>query len=517
MPEALIPVLMLAIGAAVGYLGFLRLERASAGSVRSHAERDLTDAKKEAQHILKEARVQAKEELLTKREALEAEAQEIRSEVKDRERRLGKREEVVDDKLGLVAKREGALAAVETRLLNRQKAIEATEVELNEVREKQLEELSRIARLKRDEATELLLKRLERAVEHEQGEIIMRTVKSAKEEADKKAREILTTAIQRVAADHAAEVTVSTIDLPTDELKGRIIGREGRNIRAFERATGADVIVDDTPGVIVLSGFDGVRRETARRAMEKLIADGRIHPTRIEEVVEETRKEMAQHIQETGKAAAMEVSVPNVHPKVIALLGRLRYRTSYGQNVLQHSIEVAELCGTLASELGLDIKLAKRCGLLHDVGKAVDHEIEGGHPEIGADLARRYEEAPEIVNAIAAHHNGCAQESLYAFVVMAGDAVSGGRPGARGESLERYIHRLAKLEEVAARFPGVKQAYAIQAGREIRVIVNANKVNDKHAAKLARDVAREIETELTYPGEIKVTLMRETRVIEYAR
>jgi ribonuclease Y len=515
--ETLIPIVTFLLGAGGGYLLFQAVERKSAASIRADAERALRDAEKEGDHLLKEARVQAKEEALGQRETLQNETEQVRSELKQREDRVAKLEEKHQTHETDLAQREDALKSLEGTLERRQKELDRARDQIHELKDQQTEELSRISGLAPNQAKALLLERLEAETEHEQGEVILRSINTLKEEVDKKARQMLTTAIQRVASDHASEVTVSTVDLPSEEMKGRIIGREGRNIRAFERATGTDVIVDDTPGVIVLSSFDGVRREVARRAMESLVADGRIHPTRIEEVVQETVEAMNQLVQQTGKEAVLKVGIPGVHEKIIHILGRLKYRTSYGQNVLQHSIEVAELCGTLAGELGLDVKLAKRCGLLHDIGKALDHEQEGGHPEIGAEVGRRYQEPPEVVNAIASHHNGCPQTSLYAFVVMAADAVSGARPGARGESLERYIHRLAKLEEVATDFPGVRQAYAIQAGREVRVIVNANKISDKQAAKLARDIARKIEGELTYPGEIKVTLMREMRVIEYAR
>lgn len=515
--EALIALVAAVVGALLGAWVHRVFEQKAAGSVRAEAARLVEGATRDAEHLLKDARVQAKEELYRNRDALESEGQELRLEVKERERRLQKREEVIDQKLDLFSKREGTLHVMEARLQRREQEATARAEEVEALHEKGLEDLSRIARLTRDQAAERLLDRVGRQVEHEQNEVILRTMTRLKAEADKKALHILTTAIQRVATSHASDAMVTSVPLPSEEMKGRIIGREGRNIRAFEKATGTDVIVDDTPGIIVLSSFDGVRREVARRAMETLIQDGRIHPTRIEEVAARAAKEMAEQVREIGKEASIEVDVAGLHDRVLDLLGRLRYRTSYGQNVLRHSVEVAQLCGTLAGELGLNIKLAKRCGLLHDIGKAVDHEQEGGHPAIGAEIGRRYQEPKEVINAIASHHDDCPQESLYAYLVMAADSVSGGRPGARGESLERYVRRLAKLEEVATESPGVRQAYAIQAGREVRVIVNANKVSDKHAAKLARDIARRIEAELTYPGEIKVTLMRETRIIEYAR
>jgi ribonuclease Y len=338
-----------------------------------------------------------------------------------------------------------------------------------------------------------------------------------REHCEQKAREVLATAIQRYAAAHTAETTTSTVDIPSDEMKGRIIGREGRNIRAFEKATGVDVIVDDTPGIVIVSGFDNVRREVARIALSKLIQDGRIHPSRIEEVVAETQKEMEEHIRKIGKQAAQEAGVGGLHEKFIELLGRLRFRTSYSQNVLQHSLEVAFLAGLMADELGLDGTLARRCGLLHDIGKAADHEMEGGHPQIGADLAKRFRERPEVIHAIGGHHDDVRIDMIYTVLVATADAISAARPGARRETLEKYVKRLEELEAVASGFPGVDQAYAIQAGREVRVIADASKTSDKEAAKICRDIAKAIEEQLTYPGEIKVTVLRETRSVDYAR
>jgi len=361
------------------------------------------------------------------------------------------------------------------------------------------------------------LDRLETQLAHEKATMIQRVTERTTEEADAMARDIVATAIQRSAAIHTQEIVVSTIAIPGDEMKGRIIGREGRNIRAFEKATGVDVIVDDTPGVIVISGFDSVRREIARRAMEKLVLDGRIHPARIEEIVAQTRKEVTEFIRETGKQTAFDCEVHNLHPKELEYLGRLYFRTSYGQNVLNHSVEVATLCGIMAAELKLDSQTAKRCGLLHDIGKAVDQEMEGSHPEIGADLARRFNEREEIINAIAGHHNDIPAISLHTVLVAAADAMSASRPGARRETLEKYIKRLEKLEEVASSFDGVQGAFAIQAGREVRVIANADRVDDAQAAAVCRDIAQQIERELTYPGEVKVTLIRETRCTEFAR
>jgi len=368
-----------------------------------------------------------------------------------------------------------------------------------------------------EEAKTALLDKIRVDVAEEEQRIIVKSEEKIRATVDERSKDILSTAIQRVAAEHATEITVSVIDLPNDEVKGRIIGREGRNIRAFEKASGVDVVVDDTPGVIVVSAFDGVRRETARRAMLKLIKDGRIHPSRIEEVMKETQAEMEQDLNETGKKAVLDTNVGQMHPKLVHLLGRLKYRTSYGQNVLQHSIEAAELCAAIASELGLKPRLAKRCGLLHDIGKAIDHEVEGGHPAIGADIARRCGEDAIVVNAIAAHHEDVRMETSYAVLAAAAYAISAARPGARRDTLERYVQRLQKLEEIACRYEGVDHAYAIQAGREIRVMVNPTKIGDRTAQRMAREIAKSIENELTYPGEVKVTLVRETRVTDYAR
>jgi ribonuclease Y len=391
------------------------------------------------------------------------------------------------------------------------------ETDVSRLQEQANNELQRISGLSSDEAKRILLEKTSQELEQERAELVRKAADRAHEEAEEQARTIISSAIQRCAADHTAENVVSVIDLASDDMKGRIIGREGRNIRAFEKATGMDVIVDDTPGVVVVSGFNSIRREVARRAMEKLILDGRIHPARIEEVVQATEKEMEQVIQEAGRKAAREVDVHNLPPKLVSYLGRLKYRTSYGQNVLQHSIEVANLSGIIAGELGLDAQLAKRCGLLHDLGKSADHEQEGSHPDIGADLARRFQERPEVISAAGGHHDtGAMADSVYTAIVAAADAISAARPGARRETLENYIKRLERLEGIARAYPGVDKAYAIQAGREVRVIVNAQKVPDGHLAKLCRDIAKDVENEMTYPGEVKVTVIRETRAVEVA-
>jgi ribonuclease Y len=504
-------------GAGLGLLGYYLYSGYRKKRASKEARRILVEAKEEAEKVVKEAELASKEEVFKRRDAFEKETQEVRNELKLYEKRVTRREDSLDQKTEAVTKRERGLEEQEQRVTEREKQIKGQQNELTALIDQEKNALARVAELSREDAKKLLLDKLESELTHESSALIDRILEKTREESEAKAREIITLAIQRCAADTTQEATVSTIDIPSDEMKGRIIGREGRNIRAFERETGVDVIVDDTPGVVVISSFDSVRREMARRALEKLIVDGRIHPARIEEVVVEAKKEIEEIIAEAGKQAVLETDVHGLHPKEVQLLGRLRFRTSYGQNVLRHSIEVSLLAGIIASELGLDIQLAKRCGLLHDMGKAVDHEIEGGHPAIGADLARRYNERPEVIHAIGGHHDDSMPANIYTIIITSADAISAARPGARGESLEKYIKRLEKLEEVARSFAGIDAAYAIQAGREVRVIVDASKVPDAEAAKVARDIAIQIEKELSYPGEIKVTLIRETRVIEYAR
>ncbi len=503
----------LAVGLAVG-LGRERKLRREAGAKGNAI---IEEAKQEAERIVKEAEVEAKEQLLKLRADFEKETQETRQELRQLQRQLAKREDTIDQKAEVQIKKERYLENLEKDLAERLRNVAGREKELENLINREKDTLFSLSNLSRDEAIKMLLDRLEGEVQRETDQMIRRYIERAKEQAEEKAREIVVEAIGRCAVEHTAENVVSTIDLPSDDMKGRIIGREGRNIRAFEKATGVDVIVDDTPGVIVISGFDGVRREVARLAMERLIKDGRIHPARIEEVVDKCNKEVQEVIRQTGRQTGAELEVHGLKAGEIECLGRLKYRTSYGQNVLQHSIETAKLCAAIAGELKLDTTLARRIGLLHDIGKSVDHEVEGGHPEIGADLAKRFDEKPVVVNAIAAHHEGCPAESVYAVIVQAADAISASRPGARRESLERYIKRLQKLEEIAGSFQGVGTAYAIQAGREVRVIVDAERVADNQLAVLARNVANEIEKELAYPGEIKVTVLRETRVVEYAK
>ena len=505
------------IGGGLGYAACYLIDLLQKDRAVKQAHVIKAEAVQEAEKIKREAEIAAKDEVYQKREAFEKETQEVRHELRQFERRLTKREDALDRKVELLNKKEHYIETLERTLAAKRSEIEAKETELTNLVEQQKLALHKVSGLTQDEARKIVLSRVEGEVQRETEDLINKRVNEAKEVADGKARELIALAIQRSAADHTAENVVSTVELPNDDMKGRIIGREGRNIRAFERATGVDLIVDDTPGVVVVSGFDGVRREVARRAMERLITDGRIHPARIEEVVANTKKEVERLIEETGKQTAHDLGIPNLHPKEIELIGRLRFRSSYGQNALQHSIEVATLAAILAAELKLDIQLAKRCGLLHDIGKAVDQEQEGTHPAIGADLAKRFDERPEVVNAIAAHHEDAKADNLYTIITAAADAISASRPGARRESLEKYIKRLERLEAIATSYPGVESSFAIQAGREIRVIVNPEKVNDKGAQQMARDIANQIQAELNYPGEVKVTVVRETRVVEYAR
>ncbi len=477
----------------------------------------MAEANKEAERIVQKAEVDAKAEFIKRNEQFEKETAKTRAEVKEAERRLDKREDTLERKLDTLNTKERAVENAERQFREREKQLGDKEKQLAETLGQQRAQLLKISSMSVEEAKQLLLQRLEGEVERESAELIERMIGEARESAEDRAREITITAIQRYAAEHTCDTTVSTIDIPSDDMKGRVIGREGRNIRAFEKATGVDVIVDDTPGVVVVSAFDPVRREVARRSMESLIQDGRIHPARIEEVVEETRKRVDKEILELGKKAGMEANVPGLNRRQLDLLGRLNYRTSYGQNVLRHSVEVAFLCQVMADELGLDGEMARRCGLLHDIGKAVDHEVEGAHPQIGSDICKKFNEKPEVLNAIAGHHGDIPAISPFTPLVGAADAISASRPGSRRESLERYIKRLEQLEELAHQFQGVKQAYAIQAGREVRVIVDADKIDDKSAIKTARDIALKIENEMTYPGEVKVTLLREVRAVEYAR
>ena len=511
------PYMLTGIGLAIGGLlcyGYYKFRLVAAGNT---SQGILDEAEKESGRVKEEYLAKAKKESDKRREHLESEIGSKRKDLESVESRLAKKEDNLDRKFDLLNKKESYLENKDKSLDNRTSMMDQREQELEQIVEEEKQNLYRVTNLGQDEAKKLLLQKLEQEFEHEQETMLTNMLDRIKETAETKGREILATCIQRLASGYCRDITTSAIEIPNDEMKGRVIGREGRNIRAFEKATGVDVIVDDTPGVIIVSCFDSIRREMARQSMGQLITDGRIHPTRIEEIVAQVKKEMNNIIQEEGKKAVFDLNLPGVHTKMVTLLGRLKFRSSYGQNVLEHVKECAHLAGMLASELGVDAVLAKRCALFHDVGKAVDHEIEGGHPEIGANIARRYDEPPEVVNSIASHHNDVPMESIYAVITQIADSISGSRPGARGETLERYIKKLENLEAVALSFSGVKVANAIQAGREIRVFVNAQKVGDKKAVKLCRDIAKEIESTLQYPGEIKVTLLRETRVVEYAR
>jgi len=494
----------------VGYLLRKYLAEAKITSAENEARKILEEAEKDAEARKREAILESKEEVLKLRNEVERENRERRLELQRLERRLVQKEENLDRKVDLIEKKEEILSRKETE-------IDAIKNHLTEVYNKQLSELERVSGLTSEEARQILLTDIEKEIQHEVALMIKDMENKAKEEGEKRARDIISLAIQRCAADHVAEATVAVIPLPSDEMKGRIIGREGRNIRAFETLTGIDLIIDDTPEAVILSGFDPIRREVARIALEKLIVDGRIHPARIEEMVEKAKKEVNNQIREAGEQATFETGVHGLHPELVILLGRLKFRTSYGQNVLKHSVEVAHLSGLMASELGVDIQMAKRAGLLHDIGKSVDHEVEGPHVAIGVDLAKKYKESHDIVHAIASHHGDEDPKTTVAVLVQAADAISAARPGARRETLEAYIKRLTKLEEIANSFEGVEKSYAIQAGREVRIMVKPDKIDDIGAIRLVRDIAKRIENELDYPGQIKVVSIRETRVVEYAK
>lgn len=510
-------VLAVLAGAAVGCVIAYAFFEGLAAKAKRTARDILEDARKESEKLKKEAEVRAKEDIFGLKEDAEKEIKKARGELRDVERRLSKKEDNVDRKLDLLTKKEKQLEVRESKMGLRRQQVEQQEEELKRLYEEEKQALYRITEMDKEAAEKLLLTRVEQDLEHEKETLVARFVERTKEQSEERAKDIIATAIQRYASAHCQEITVSNIEIEDDTMKGRVIGREGRNIRSFEKVTGVNVIVDDTPGLITISCFDSIRREIARRAMRQLIVDGRIHPTRIEEIVDKTRREIEELVQKDGKQASFDLNIVGLHSRLITCLGRLRFRTSYGQNVLEHSREVAQLAGMIAGELDLNVNLARRCGLLHDIGKALDHEVEGGHPEIGADFARRFDEDAEVVNAIASHHNDVPQTSIYAVITQAADAISGSRPGARGETLERYIKRLEKLESLAVSFPGVKSANAIQAGREVRIVVNSQKISDSKALKLCHEIAREVEHQLTYPGEIKVTLLREMRVVEYAR
>jgi len=517
IPLVVVIILLLVVAVIVSVIVFplgvsyrKKVSEAQFGSAEQKARKIVDDAIKEGEAIKREARLEIKEEIYKAKSDLEKELKERRNEIQRLERRNLQKEETLDRKSESLEKRE-------TQLVQKEHALAKEKELVEQLKQQHLSELETISGLTSEQAKEYLLKLVEEDVKHETAMLVKELEQRAKEEANKKSKEILATAIQKCAADHVAETTVSVVALPNDEMKGRIIGREGRNIRTLETLTGIDLIIDDTPEAVILSGFDPVRREVARIALEKLIVDGRIHPARIEEMVEKAKREVEQIIREEGENATFDTGVHGIHSELIRLLGKMKFRTSYGQNVLKHSIEVSLLCGLIAGEIGLDVRLAKRAGLLHDIGKAVDHEIEGSHVTIGAELCRKYKESNIIVNAVEAHHGDVEPQSLVAVIVQAADSISAARPGARRETLETYIQRLQKLEEIADSFKGVEKSFAIQAGREIRIMVIPDQTTDEEMVLLARNVAKQVENELEYPGQIKVNVIRETRAIEYAK
>ncbi len=500
----------LVVGAVIGVLYRKKIAEARVGVAEERAGKIVEDAVKDAEAKKKEILLEAKEDSIRTKNELEKEVRDRRNELQRNERRLFQKEEALDRKVEALEKKEEHMTA-------KLEELEQQKEEARELRTKQLQELERISGLTTEEAKNYILATVENDVKHEATLLIKEVESKAKMEADRRSREIVANAIQRCAVDHVAETTVSVVQLPNDEMKGRIIGREGRNIRALETLTGIDLIIDDTPEAVILSGFDPIRREIARLALEKLSVDGRVHPSRIEEMVEKARKEVDVIIRDEGEAATLDTGVNGLHPELVKLLGKLKYRTSYGQNVLKHSIEVSHLAGLMAAEIGVDVTLAKRAGLLHDIGKSVDHEMEGSHVSIGVGLLKRYKEGRLVINAVEAHHGDVEPQSIVAVLVQAADAISAARPGARRETLESYIKRLQKLEEIADNFKGVEKSFAIQAGRELRIVIIPEDVNDEGMTLLAREIAKKIEEELEYPGQIKVNLIRETRAVEYAK
>lgn len=516
----LLAILSLFVGLGLGLLAMVKSNarrQKELDDAQQSASAILAQARKEADTLKKEMLLEAKEENQQHRSEIERELKESKLELKSQENRLLQREQLLDRKDDSLEKREHSLEAKEQRVSERQSQIDEREQKVEELIATQQTELERIAGLTKEAAKDVIMKSTEEELTHELTIMVKESEQRAKEEADRKAKNLLSLALQRCAADQVSETTVSVVTLPNDEMKGRIIGREGRNIRTLETLTGIDLIIDDTPEAVVLSGFDPIRREIARMTLEKLIQDGRIHPARIEEMVEKSRKEMDERIREYGEQAAFEVGAHTLHPDLIKIMGRLRFRTSYGQNVLNHSIEVARLAGVLAAEIGEDVQLAKRAGFLHDIGKALDHEVEGSHVEIGAELAAKYKENPVVINAIASHHGDAEATSVISVLVAAADALSAARPGARSESLENYIRRLENLENISNGFAGVASSFAVQAGREVRVMVKPEEISDLEAVRLVRDIRKKIEDDLDYPGHIKITVIRETRATDYAK
>lgn len=512
-----LPIVGVALGVIAAIIIIKTVTKKRIGNSKKEAERILEEAKQEAKGMRKEALLEAKEEQLRLRNEFEKESKQRRAEIQKTENRLNQKEDSLDKKELILDNKIEAMDRVKQDIEKKKQELDVRENELEQQRANIVLEIQKVAGITREDAKKILINEMTEAAKVEAAGLVKEIEAKAKEEGEKKAKNIIGLAIQRCAVDHAAETTVSVVELPSEEMKGRIIGRVGRNIKAFESVTGVDVIIDDTPDVVTLTGFDPVRREIARQTLQKLVSDGRIHPGRIEEVAERVRKEIEAQIKEAGEEAVFEAGIFGIHPELVKLLGKLKYRTSYGQNVLNHSLEVSFLAGLMAQELGADVKAAKRAGLLHDIGKAVDHEYEGTHIQIGVDLAKKYKEKENIVNAIAAHHGDVPAETVEAVLVQAADAISGARSGARRESLENYIKRLEKLETLANSFAGVEQSYAIQAGREIRVIVKPDQVNDARTVFLAKEIAQKLESELEYPGQIKVNVIRETRSVEYAK
>ncbi len=505
------------VGIFAGLLINRKMQQKGIDRANKEANAIVADAQRQSEQVLKEARVEAKEYVYQARSEFEKETKEVRSELKARENRLAQKEENNERRFALIEKKDAEIKGREKGLAKLEARVQEKEAKYNEALAEQIQRLEKISGMSSEEAKRMLMKSLEEEARYESAKIVNRIIEEAREKAEKEAKNIMALATQRCAADFTSEMTVSVVNLPSDEMKGRIIGREGRNIRSLEAATGIDLIIDDTPQAVILSGFDPVRREVARLSLERLVSDGRIHPARIEEVVQKVGNEVQQSIKEDGEKAALDVGALSVHPEIIKLIGRLKYRTSYGQNVLNHSTEVAHLCGVMAAELKLDVPLARRAGLLHDIGKAVDHDMEGTHSSIGADLARKYGEDPKVINAIASHHDDIEAICPESVLVAAADALSAARPGARKESLDAYLKRLSQLEEIANAFDGVEKSYAIQAGREIRIIVENDQVSDDRASMLVKDICKKIEQELAYPGKIKVTVIRESRFVEYAK